>query len=245
MRNARYAIFFVPPQNDALYRFGATALGYDSYTGEETASYSGDGIDVAEWQKLTAEPRRYGFHATLKAPFRLRSDATEQELIAALAPFAAAQTSPPRVTASIALLDGFAALIPAATAPELSRLAENCVREFDAFRAPLADADRKRRLAQALTARQIEHLDRWGYPYVFEDFRFHMTLTGRLPADRASRVLGFLNGTLGGAPAPDIAVESVALLRQDAADARFRVIAGAQLGALPDTASDDRIAAHG
>jgi putative phosphonate metabolism protein len=246
MIDARYAVFFVPPQHGALYRFGATALGYDSYSGEDAASFSGDGIDAAEWHKLTAEPRRYGFHATLKAPFRLRDGTTEHDLIAAIAPFAAGGAPPPRFDASVALLDGFAALIPAAPAPSLDRLAESCVREFDRFRAPLTDAQRSRRLAQPLTARQTDHLERWGYPYVLDDFRFHMTLTGRLPADRAPHVLEFLHRRLACDPvSAGIAVESIALLRQDAAAARFRVIAAAPLGALPDAASDDRIAARG
>ena len=250
MTGMRYAIFFVPPRDGALYRFGAAALGYDAYSGEDTASLSGDGINAAEWHKLTAEPRRYGFHATLKAPFRLREGVTEHELIAAIAPFAAGQIAPPRFAASIALLDDFAALIPAAPVPALDRLAAGCVEAFDRFRAPLTDNDRSRRLAQPLTARQVVHLERWGYPYVLEDFRFHMTLTGRLSAERAPQVLEFLHRTLKRTPVPaGIAVESIALLRQDAADARFRVIAGAALGAMPDTLhdamADDRIAAHG
>jgi len=242
----RYAVFFVPPRNSALYRFGATALGYDSYSGAETASFSGDEIDAAQWRELTAEPRRYGFHATLKAPFRLHSDASEQDLIAALAPFAASCAPPPRFPASISLLDDFVALLPAGPAPALDRLAGSCVRAFDAFRAPLTDAERSRRLANPLTARQVAHLERWGYPYVFEDFRFHMTMTGRLSADRALPVLEFLHRTLKRAPVPaGIAVDSIALLRQDAADARFRVIAAAKLGALPGATADDRIAARG
>lgn len=32
----------------------------------------------------------------------------------------------------------------------------------------------------------------WGYPYVFEEFRFHITLTGRLPLPEQAHVLDVL-----------------------------------------------------
>lgn len=51
---------------------------------------------------------------------------------------------------------------------------------FDGFRAPLSLDERDRRLAAGLSGRQIGNLDKWGYPYVLEDFRFHMSLTGKV-----------------------------------------------------------------
>jgi putative phosphonate metabolism protein len=228
MSNVRYAVFFVPPADSALYRFGATALGYDSYSGRELPTWE---LPAAEWQQITAEPRRYGFHATLKAPFRLHGDASEQDLIAAFEQFAAACAPPPSFPVSIALLDDFAALVPTIAIPLVNALAERCVRDFDRFRNPLTETERNRRLAQPLTARQIAHLDRWGYPYVFEDFRFHMTLTGRLPAPRAPEVLAFLRDAQQTAHVPaEVTVETIALLRQDGPDARFRVVRDLRLG---------------
>jgi len=245
MKDARYAIFFVPPQDSALTRFGAKALGYDSYSGRELPSLSGDGISAAEWKELTSEPRRYGFHATLKAPFHLRNGVSEDDLTAAFAAFAAGHEAPPRFAASLKLLDGFAALVPSAPVAMLDALAAACVRDFDQFRQPLTDAERERRLVHPLTERQADHLDRWGYPYVLEDFRFHMTLTGRLPAPRAQLILEFLHRALAREQVPaDIAVDTVALLRQDEADARFYVIRDVTL-ASKASAADDRIAANG
>jgi hypothetical protein len=88
------------------------------------------------------------------------------------------------------------------------------------------DAERNRRLAQPLTARQIGHLDRWGYPYVFEDFRFHMTLTARLPAARATEAVRFLDQSLKRRRVPpEIEVDAISLLRQDNPDACFRILA--------------------
>jgi Protein of unknown function (DUF1045) len=183
-----------------------------------------------EWSQLTTEPRKYGFHATLKAPFRLRSEVSERNLIAELVRLAASHARPDRFVATITLLDGFAALVPSASAPALDLLAGNCVRDFDKFRDQMTAAERNRRLAHPLTSRQIDHLDRWGYPYVFEDFRFHMTLTGRLPVDRASQAVAFLRGLHKRRSVPaEIVVDTIALLRQDGPDVPFRVIASAPL----------------
>lgn len=231
MSDARYAVFFVPPADSALYRFGAAALGYDSYTGQELATWASDQLPAPEWRQITLEPRRYGFHATLKAPFHLHGDATEQDLVATFEQFAGACTPLPPFPTSIALLDDFAALVPSAPIPMVNGLAERCVRDFDRFRSPLTEAERNRRLAQPLTARQIDHLDRWGYPYVFDDFRFHMTLTGRLAGPRAPAILAYLRDAGHKASIPaEITVDTIALLRQERPDARFCIVHDRKLG---------------
>ena len=138
-----------------------------------------------DWRDLTADPRKYGFHATLKAPFSLAQGRTEAELFAACAAFAATPRAIPVIRPVVGSISGFIAVIPADPPAELIRLAADCVSEFDAFRAPLTEADRARRNPSRLTSAQRAHLDRWGYPYVMEEFRFHMTLTGRLDASRA------------------------------------------------------------
>jgi Protein of unknown function (DUF1045) len=240
MSGPRYAIFFVPPAGGALDAFGAAALGYDSYSGTdcgaETPTAPEHGLGAEEWRRLTAEPRKYGFHATLKAPFRLRSETSELDLIAEFARFAASQTPPDGFAAKLELLDGFAALVPSATVPSLDLLAGNCVRGFDQFRDALTAAERSRRLTHPLTPRQIDHLDRFGYPYVFEDFRFHMTLSGRLPAERKAQCLASLGRLHKRWSVPaEILVDSVALLRQGRSDAPFRVIATAALQVPADT----------
>jgi len=116
--------------------------------------------------------------------------------------------------------------VPAAVCAELGRLAASCVKHFDNFRAPLTGADRSRRLAAHLTTRQIEHVERWGYPYVFEDFRFHMTLTGVLSADCQEAMLLYLQGGLacshGDGP---ISIDRLALVRQENPGGRFVVLA--------------------
>lgn len=170
----RYALYFVPEPGSALERFGR-----DWFAGRPP------GIPAARWAELTAEPRRYGFHATLKPPFRLREGLREADLLTAAESFAG---EPAVVAAPLetALLDGFLCLRPSRPEPALARLAEACVERLDRFRAPPTPVELARRRAQPLSSRQSALLECWGYPYVFDQFRFHMTLTGRRASDEAA-----------------------------------------------------------
>ena len=114
--------------------------------------------------------------------------------------------------------------MPAEPSAELERLAADCVREFDSFRAPLTPEDRARRNPTALTARQCDHLDRFGYPYVLEDFRFHMTLTGRLDASRRQPVLTMLRERFSMIGLRTLDIDRIAVCRQDTANSRFRIL---------------------
>lgn len=184
---ARYAIYAAPEPETALWAFGSQVIGYDAARGVDAAFPAGAPFDAPDWATLTDDPRRYGFHGTLKAPFSLATGAAEAELLEAAMLFAERRAAFV-VALKVAALSRFVALVPAGEAAELAALAGDCVTAFERFRAPLSDADRARRLASPLSPRQIAHLDRWGYPYVFDDFRFHMTLTGRLPDDRAGAI---------------------------------------------------------
>jgi putative phosphonate metabolism protein len=222
--NPRYAIYFVPAADGTLYRFGAAMLGYDCYTGNEVGFPDPLPVEQSAWRDLTGEPRRYGFHATLKAPFHLAGQAAESELVEAFQTFSRAIDSAPIFEPVVASLQGFIAIIPAAAEPAVDRLAAACVTAFDRFRAPLSEHDRNRR-SNGLNERQAGNLDRWGYPYVFDDFRLHLTLTGRLDADRHAVVLPFLRDRFAAAcGARPLPIDRIALLRQDRPEARFRVI---------------------
>lgn len=219
----RYALYVAPAAASALWRFGSAVVGYDAATGADVPFPPGDPFARADWPDLTAEARRYGFHATLKAPFHLGEGADEAALLAALRDFAAARAPFDVPALAVASLGRFVALVPAAPAPALDDLAAACVRAFDAFRAPLSEADRARRLAASLSPRQVEHLDRWGYPHVLADFRFHMTLTGALPPDLAEPVRAALARRYAALP-PGLSVDGVALYRQADRGARFRLL---------------------
>lgn len=227
----RYAIYFVPPPESALYRFGAETIGYDAFSGEEIAGPEELWHALPDWHALTDEPRRYGFHATLKAPFVLVGDKSEDDLQTAFHTFAAATRQRPRIAPQIALISGFVAIVPSQADEDLSSLAGDCVTAFNAFRAPLSAEERQRRLRAPLTPRQIAHLDRWGYPYVFDTFRFHMTLTGRITPERRPFVLRLLEQRFARLALTELRIGHLALLRQDGPGSRFRILAHSTLGA--------------
>jgi Protein of unknown function (DUF1045) len=229
--NPRYALYFVPDADSALYRFGAAALGCDSYTGNDVDFPDRLPIETAAWRELTRAPRGYGFHATLKAPFHLADGCDEIALIDALPAFCRSIESAPLFEPMVASLVGFIALVPTVANPAIDRLAAACVTAFDRFRAPLRDEDRDRRRV-GLTQRQADNLDRWGCPFVFDDFRLHLTLTGRLGADRHAVVLAHLQNRFAAVrDSGPVAIDRVALLRQDRPDTRFVVIRHATIGA--------------
>jgi Protein of unknown function (DUF1045) len=229
--NPRYAIYFVPAADSALYRFGAEALGYDCYTGKDIGFPDPLPVEQAAWRDLTGEPRRYGFHATLKAPFHLAKDTGESELAEEFQRLSRTIDSAPVFEPVVATLQGFVAIIPTAADAAIDRLAAACITAFDPFRAPLSADERSRRVI-GLSERQVGNLDRWGYPFVFDDFRLHLTLTGRLDADRQAAVLPFLRNRFAAAYGSHLLpVDRLALLRQDWPDARFVVIRHAAIGA--------------
>jgi putative phosphonate metabolism protein len=206
----RFAVYFAPEEGSALARFGRDWLGREA----RTANYA---ALPPERAALVADARHYGFHATLKAPFRLADGADEAALHQAMAAFAA-QRRPFDLPLALHDLHGFLALRPARPSAALDELAADCVRGFDHFRAALNAEERRKRLAVPLTDRQKHQVDDWGYPYVFEDFRFHMTLTRRLAEDEQAGIRALLDPILGpvlGAPAT---VGSLCLFSQ--ADAR-------------------------
>ena len=220
----RYAIYYAAAAGSDLARFGAQLLGYDAHSGEDLPFADGVLPSLPDWRDLTRDPRKYGFHATLKAPLTLAPGLTEAELLAACATFAATPRPIPVIQPVVDSISGFIAVVPAECPAELTQLAADCVREFDKFRAPLTAQDRARRNPSALTPRQCEHLDRWGYPYVMEDFRFHMTLTGRLEAQRREPILAMLRGRFSALGLTRLAIDQIAVFRQDGADSRFRIL---------------------
>jgi putative phosphonate metabolism protein len=226
----RYAIYFVPPANSALYRFGAGFLGYDSYSGRDLGPPPDLGMDVRAWEELTCEPRKYGFHATLKAPFRLRTPCTEADLLAALDRFARVPCPAATITPVLATIGRFVAVVPQRTCPALDRLAADCVTAFDDFRAPLPPQERRTRIDTGLTARQTEHLDRWGYPYVLDDFRFHMTLTGAIEDAARGDAVELLSTRFSRLDLGCVlAISRLVLLRQPSRSSPFRVLQSTEL----------------
>ena len=188
-----------------------------------------DGIDAAAAARAAAEPARYGFHGTLMAPFELAHGRDVDALAAALKAFAARRAAVSLGRLKVDSIGAFTALVTAGSQDAVGALAGECLTAFNDFRAPLDQRDRARRLAAGLSPRQIELLERWGYPYVFEEFRFHMTLTGRLPADERARFLPALAAAFAPLAEEPVEIDAVSLLRQDNRAARFRVVARQKL----------------
>ncbi len=176
----RYALFFTPPATSPLWLQGCRWLGRDAVSGVSLAQPSFRGLDGDTLVELTRTPARYGFHATLVAPFRLKEGMREEELLDAVTDFAAGQrqlTTPPL---TVSQLDHFFCLRPVRHSAALQGLASLCTRAFDRFRAPLNPSELARRKAAQLSGQEKKNLELWGYPYVFEQFRFHFTLTTRM-----------------------------------------------------------------
>lgn len=176
----RYAIYFTPAQDDPLTVAAARWLGRDAFSGGRVAQGEEAPLSDETLREATADPRRYGFHATLKAPFELKAGSSLsalEEAVALLAAETRAFTLPRLV---LGRLGPFFALVPGVPSSALQSFASECVRRFEPFRAPLSAADLARRNPEKLPPRQREYLENFGYPYVFDEFRFHMTLTGSL-----------------------------------------------------------------
>jgi len=177
----RFAIYYAPGAAEPLWRKAAEWLGRDPLTGESIdGPLAGTTRDALFDRSVSA--RRYGFHATIKAPMMLAEGRSRGELEDALSAFAAEAEPAAIGRLKLSLIDGFLALVPAQQTAELTDFAGDVVEAFEPFRAQLSAAERERRLKGGhLSARQVELMDRFGYPYVFEQFRLHMTLTDRLP----------------------------------------------------------------
>ena len=220
----RYAIYYASPRASVLDRFGAALLGYDAWTAKDLPFPDELLRMVPDWRELSEDPRKYGFHATLKAPMPLSQGKTEAEIFAACAEFVRTPRAIPIIRLVVTSISGFIAVAPAEPTDELQRLAADCVSAFDGFRAPLTPEDRARRKPDMLSARQREYLDRWGYPYVMEEFRFHMTLTGRLGATRREPILAMLRERFSAIHLDYLAVDRIALFRQEDAQSRFHIL---------------------
>jgi putative phosphonate metabolism protein len=216
---ARSAIYFAPAPGSHLEAFGCGWLGR-ALDGTPLAQPTIPGIDPARLFDITRSPRHYGFHGTLKAPFALAEGRSPEDLDAAVEAFARAR-GPFAARLRVGSLGGFIALLPASASAALAALAADCVEAFDGFRAPLEQAEIARRRAAGLTPRQDRHLLRYGYPYVLDDFRFHMTLTERLQAPERDQVLALLAERAAPVCAQPLPIDAIAIFEQPARDAPF------------------------
>lgn len=221
---ARYAIYFAPAPEDALSRLGMTWLGRDSADDTRLQQPSIPGFASSRIDAITKSARHYGFHATLKAPFALADGYSEEALDSAVAGFARGRDRISALSLKVADLDGFLALQLAEESPPVLNLAAACVRDFDTFRAPLTAAALARRRQAPLSPLEDALLVRWGYPYVMEAFRFHMTLTCRLGDTERNRLLPILQRLFRPVTGTTIAIDAISLFHQEDRDRPFRLL---------------------
>jgi len=222
--SGRYAVYFAPDSNTALARFGAAWLGYDAATGVQSTQSAVATMSPERLHEITGEPRRYGFHATLKPPYALdgRSDVSDLEkAVAALARRVAAFAAPPL---RLARVGGFWALTLSESCPTMDHLAAICVEELDHFRAPPSETELARRRRAGLSPRQEALLQRWGYPYVMEEFRFHMTLTARLQGEESDAVGSALAPLVERLTRAPLVIDAISLFYQENPQTAFRIL---------------------
>ena len=243
MSSARYAIYLAPPPDTPLWMFGSRVLGYDAVTGKDVTGFSPNGFDPVLWRHMTERPRIYGFHATLKAPFRLSANTSLTALVHELDAFTSMtppfDLGPLAVKAIMNGNAGFVALTPVRDTSELGALEKRIVYDFDRFRAPLTDDELKKRDPEMLSVRQRESLISLGYPYVGPDSRFHMTLSGVVPdaANVADNLANVMANDIGTA---HLNADALVLFQQESPADRFRVVgrfglmgASSQLTVMP------------
>jgi putative phosphonate metabolism protein len=227
----RYAIYFVPREGSLVWRLGCEWHGRDPASGERFTPALPDGLSAERYEAIVASARRYGFHATLKPPFALKPGTTAAELATAVeaharhvAPFAAPALQ-------VARLGGFLALTLSGPSPVMDHLCADCVRVFDRFRAPPTEAELAARRKAPLTPRQDELLKLWGYPYVMDEFRFHMTLTTSLEGAELALLERHLRARFRPVLAAPLYVERIALFREPEPGAPFTLMRSFALGA--------------
>ncbi|MET3927020.1 DUF1045 domain-containing protein [Devosia sp. 2618] len=226
----RFAIYFAPSATSNIWERAATWLGRDAHDGD---LFHGPvaGIDRDRLLNLTQSANRYGFHATIKAPMALAEDMNEAALRAALAEFATRHQPIELGKLQLASLEGFLALMVDGENEALQDFASHVVEDFDPFRAPMSVKDRAARAGKGLSERQIELLDAYGYPYVFEEFRFHMTLSDRLTGEDAREIAQAANTWFGPVLEEPVVLDRLVLFHEPDAGKPFRRVADFKLGA--------------
>lgn len=219
----RYGIYYTPPKASELLQAAVEWLGRDAFDEREIEIEHG-------FSHHTVAPARYGFHGTLKAPFHLNDSISEDGLLEAFHTFST-RIKPFNVPGiDLARLGAFYALVPSGPCNELKSLAHACVEIFEPFRAQLSDEEIARRKPEKLTARQRDYLHSRGYPYIGDDFRFHLTLTGEVPDNEAGEVEKALRRHFAAHIGQPLTIGTIAVFREAVPGEPFRVLDIAGLG---------------
>ena len=231
MTAERYAVYFVPPHDSALAAFGRAWLGIDIDTGETCERTSFAGISDERLRALTDAPRLYGFYGTIKPPFALATHTSVDGLLSAARLCAQSMSTTEIPPLEVAVIGKFLALSPIKSSVKLAGLATSCVRALEGFRRPLSDKEAAQYRQSKLTVHQEQMLDHWGYPFVLEEFRFHMTLTDRID-DGAERESVYTAAEAACEPflGNPVAVTEIAVCVQSAPSSAMKIIERIPIG---------------
>ena len=227
---ARFAIYFAPEISSNLHTIGSQWLGRDSSSGKSIKQPNIKGISSSYFYKVTKNPRLYGFHATLKAPFRLNKEFTLKDLCSQIQRLSTL-SKPFSINLKVRELGNFITLMMDPNEQKMQNLASKLVENLDQFRAPIHQEEIYKRRMSTLTSSEDENLLNWGYPYVFDDFRFHITLTEKIQcrSDRefmASAASSHFSRSLDN----PTTVSSISLFFQESSEADFLQIQQFVLG---------------
>lgn len=224
MEFKRYAVYFTPQGEWA--RRGAAWLGWDSISGCRVPHPK---LDVTGLEQVTRTPRKYGLHGTIMAPFSLADGVSPSALGHSFEQLCARMSSAKVDGLRLSMLHGFAALVPMDDQAPLRELAADVVRGLSPLRAPPSLAELERRRRARLSPAQEHNLTTWGYPYVMDDFNFHITLTERLKQDQSLGVLTALAPYLAPHLPTPFEIADLSLMGEDA-EGRFHQISRRTLG---------------
>jgi putative phosphonate metabolism protein len=188
----RVAIYATPNITSPWWDVGSEWLGRCAHGQSNLPQPAIEGLDAATQAQLTTDPRRYGWHATLKAPFRLADGVDLEQLSQAVEGLCAQQSTFDLPHLKVMHMGRFLALRLEDPSSALDRLAADCVMQLQSLAAPLSASDIERRRAAGLTPEQDALMLAWGYPWVLDQFRFHFSLTGDLsgtPAETVERLV--------------------------------------------------------
>lgn len=217
----RYAVY-VTPEPGPLAEFGAAWLGWDCTTGRSVDHLTVPGLPIP-LSEITETPRKYGLHATMKPPFRLVHGQSEAALVTAFETFCSTTAPVTLAGLDLACLGRFLALVPEGDETALRCLAAEALQAFEPFRAPLTEAELAHRRAGGLSPEHDALLVQWGYPYVMQAFRFHITLSGKLPRAEARRTQAVLAPLLEPLLPRPFAIAALSLMGEDESG-RFHLI---------------------
>lgn len=217
---ARFALYYAPAIDDPLHAAASCWLGRDAATNAQCAQPK-----IPEIAAITRDAGSYGFHATLKPPMRLRDGVGWDDVLAGVQAVAATVPAFALPPLWVADLHGFLALRETVPSPELQALSDICVAGLDHLRRPAEADELARRRNGRLTLAEDANLLRWGYPYVFATWFFHMTLTRRLSADEAASIRPAATAHFAASIGRPRCVSDICIFRQPAAGAPFSIAA--------------------